>query len=285
MLWKDKKFKKISAWKFVPGPLAKSTYYDDATQATGPTKRQYAVHQSRLSTVSLVDWANFLRYWSSQDLDNAAKLMRAPCAEVLSQAERDIYQALRGFRDVMLLEEGAGLKEYQDVLKRMYSMGLVNLSLTPVAHDQHTRDAVSLLLRIHTTSQQTLLCIQAKKRSLVASNREMKKKIRKMGKELDEVKTKLAESEEKLLRTEKLLRIANAQLAGACMWSVCVMHSVRRVRVRVGVGVTHVNTEHSSLNTRHTVCRVPVCIPGLDTTRRCIARATRSRTAEYHFSG
>ena len=62
--------------------------------------------------------------------------------------------------------------------------------------------------------------MQAKKRSLVATNREMKKKMRKMREELDEVKNKLAESEAKRVRSEKLLRIANAQLAGVC---VCVL--------------------------------------------------------------
>ena len=70
MHWRDKKFKKMSAWKFVEGSLAKITYFDDAKQATGSTRRHYVVHNSRMSTVSLIDWANFLQYWSSQDLDN-----------------------------------------------------------------------------------------------------------------------------------------------------------------------------------------------------------------------
>ena len=68
-----------------------------------------------------------------------------------------------------------------------------------------------------------LLHMQAKRRSLVASNREMKKKIRKLNEELDETKNSLAESEAKLARSEKLLRIATAQLAGVCMCvHVCV---------------------------------------------------------------
>ena len=176
MHWKDKKFKKISPWKFVDGPLAKATYFDDAKPATGVTRRHYVVHDSRLAKVSLVDWANFLECWSSQDLDNAANLMRAPCVQDLSKQERELYVVLRGFKDVLFLEESDGLKQYQKTLRQMYSLGLINLHVTTVEHDQRTTDAVRAVKCNHSATLTCLLHMQGIKRSLVASNREMKKK-------------------------------------------------------------------------------------------------------------
>ena len=35
-----------------------------------------------------------------------------------------------------------GLKQYQKVLRQMYSLGLINLHVTSVEHDQCTKDAV-----------------------------------------------------------------------------------------------------------------------------------------------
>ena len=141
----DKILKKTSAWNFVNGPKVASTVFDDGTQATGRTRRHYVIHQNNSATISTVDWANFLNYWSSQDLDQASSLMRAPCVEVLSQADKELFHTLQGYRDVMMLPEEAGLTEYQDVLRRMYRLGLINLSLTPFVQDnQRSKDAVSV---------------------------------------------------------------------------------------------------------------------------------------------
>ena len=140
MHWKDKKFKKISSWKFVDGPLAKATYFDDAKPATGATRRHYVVHDSRLAKISLVDWANFLEYWSSHDLDNAANLMRAPCVQDLSKQEREFYLALREFKDVLFLEESDGLEQYQETLKQMYKFGLINLHVTTLNAPKHSNE-------------------------------------------------------------------------------------------------------------------------------------------------
>ena len=69
----------------------------------------------------------------------------------------------------------------------------------------------------HHTTCMCLLHMQAIKRSLVATNREMKKKIRKLNQKLEETKNSLTESEAKRARSDKLLRIATAQLTGVCL--------------------------------------------------------------------
>ena len=62
----------------------------------------------------------------------------------LTKQEKEFYVALREYNDVLFLKESAGLKQYQQTLRQMHSLGLINLHVTTVEHDQRTTDAVSV---------------------------------------------------------------------------------------------------------------------------------------------
>ena len=74
--------------------------------------------------------------------------------------------------------------------------------------------------------------MQAVKRSLQASNRELKKKIRRLEVELQDTKEQLDESERKRARSDKLLRFAMAQLAGALYAHIHTQHTRHRLHTR-----------------------------------------------------
>lgn len=194
-------------------------YFDDGTPTSVRPRakdRDYAILKDQTNTISLVEWAKFLELWSIQDLNAAARLLRVSSFHDLAKDERDLLCTLRRrYSHLLFLKADDPLQKYQCKLQKLHDLGILNLHLTSVVHDERSQWQVCMYANIvHSYVAHTCVaCMQAEKRSLVSRVREAGKKVKRAKVVTQKVSHQLQEEIKKRKETEKLLRHANKQLA------------------------------------------------------------------------
>ena len=135
---------------------------DDGSEVpcSSPVRRHYAFRRD-VTLVYGPRWAEFLQMVTEQrsHLCSATRMLDVSSEKDLRDEDRLFMKKLRQYHDVLFVEEGDSFGIYQERLRKMHNLGILNLSFAPIDEKDELQQAM------------------AEKRSLVCRLREANKKL------------------------------------------------------------------------------------------------------------
>ena len=111
-------------------------YFADGTYAKESLNRYYALRKGTNYPFKLREWIRFLQMWSIRDLDNGARIIRAQTAKDLGDEELKLIQRLREWAGILYLKKDDPLSAYQNQLRTLHKLGILNLHLPSPAWER-----------------------------------------------------------------------------------------------------------------------------------------------------